>query len=211
MRVTVRKKILETNDALASELRRRFSEVGAAVVNIMGSPGAGKTSLIEQTIQRARDARFAVIEGDIATSIDADRIRTHGVAAIQINTGGACHLDAEMIRKALELFDVNAVDVILIENVGNLVCPASFDLGESERVIVCSIPEGDDKVLKYPSIFASASAVVLNKTDLLPYVPFDAGRFRRSLRSLCPGIPLFEVSCTLGSGLDEWVTWLTGR
>ena len=211
MKVEVGKRILAANDALAEELRERFQNACVQAVNIVGSPGAGKTSLIEQTLVLASNVRIGVIEGDLATSLDADRIRRHGAQAIQINTGGACHLDAEMIREVIASFDLNKLDIVLIENVGNLVCPANFDLGESARVIVCSVPEGDDKVLKYPNIFAQASAVVLNKIDLLPHVSFDMSRFRDSLRALSDGIPLFEVSCTKGNGLEEWVRWLVQR
>jgi hydrogenase nickel incorporation protein HypB len=211
MRIPVNQRILAANETLAEELRARFQATGLFVINIMGSPGAGKTSLVEQTLEHAGDLRIGVIEGDLATSLDAERISKHGARAVQINTGGACHLDAQMIRKALPSFDLPSLDILIIENVGNLVCPVNFDLGESQRVIVCSLPEGDDKILKYPATFVSASAVVLNKMDLLGLVPFDLERFRDSFGDLNLGVPLFEVSCTTDEGMGRWMEWLTRR
>ncbi|MDH7480585.1 MAG: hydrogenase nickel incorporation protein HypB [Armatimonadota bacterium] len=209
MQIPVVQKVLAANDLLAGEMRAEFEKFGLFVVNIMGSPGAGKTSLIEQTLSRAGDLKIGVVEGDLATSLDAERIARHGAQVVQINTGGACHLDASMVRKALDRIDVTSLDVLIIENVGNLVCPVSFDLGETARVVVCSIPEGDDKVLKYPAIFSSASIVVLNKIDLLPYVPFDLAKFEESIANI--GRRLIKVSCNTGDGLDNWMEWLRAR
>ncbi|MCL6519521.1 MAG: hydrogenase nickel incorporation protein HypB [Armatimonadetes bacterium] len=209
MQIPVVQKVLAANDLLASEMRAEFEKFGLFVVNIMGSPGAGKTSLIEQTLSRAGDLKIGVVEGDLATSLDAERIAKHGVPVVQINTGGACHLDASMVRKALDRIDVTSLDVLIIENVGNLVCPVSFDLGETARVVVCSIPEGDDKVLKYPAIFSSASVVVLNKIDISPYVSFDLVKFEESVANI--GRRLIKISCSSGDGLENWMKWLRTR
>lgn len=210
MQVRLGRRVFEENDRIAEDLRLRFRELGVSVVNIMGSPGAGKTSLLEKTLQKLNGTcRAGVIEGDIATSLDAERIARLGTPVVQINTGGKCHLDAAMINKALHDLDVSALDLLLIENVGNLVCPVQFDLGEDRKIIVCSLPEGDDKIAKYPAAFSAASAVVLNKLDLLPYLPFDCDGFRQSLRTLNSEAPLFELSCKSGEGVDEWTEWLS--
>jgi len=209
MRIPLVRRVLEANDLIAAELRAGFEKAGLFAVNVMGSPGAGKTSLIEQTVEHTGSRlRIGVIEGDIATSLDADRIARFGVPVVQINTGGACHLDAAMVRKALDRLEVSGLGVLLIENVGNLVCPAQFDLGEACKVVVCSLPEGDDKVLKYPAIFSLASAVVLNKLDLLEHLKFDLSGFRRHLGELNPDAVLLEVSCVSGEGLERWMEWL---
>lgn len=172
-----------------------------------GFASAGKTSLAEQTLARAANLKIGIIEGDLATSLDAERIARYGAPVVQINTGGMCHLDASMIRKALEKINFSSLDILLIENVGNLVCPVNFDLGETARVVICSVPEGDDKVLKYPAIFSSASVIILNKTDLLPHVAFDIGRFEQSVNNL--GIGLIKLSCHTGNGFENWMEWLT--
>ncbi len=209
MQIPLVRKVLEANDQVAGELRQRFADDGLLVVNLMGSPGAGKTSLVEETLRHTSGRlRIGVIEGDIATSLDADRIARFGAPVVQINTGGACHLDAPMIRRALADLDTSAFDILLIENVGNLVCPAQFDLGESFKAVVCSLPEGDDKVAKYPEIFSVADVVVLNKLDLLPHVKFDLPLLRRTLKGINPNAALVEVSCSTGDGLDQWVEWL---
>jgi len=208
MQIPVVQKVLAANDLIAEELRAQFEESGLFVVNLLGSPGAGKTSLVERTLERVRRLKIGVIEGDLATSLDADRIACFGVPVVQINTGGACHLDAAMVRKALESLDASGLDVLLIENVGNLICPAQFDLGEACKAVVCSLPEGDDKVLKYPAIFSLASAVVLNKLDLLNHLNFNLPDFRRHLAELNPAAALMELSCLTGEGLDRWIEWL---
>lgn len=212
MQIRASRKILEANDLVAGELRSEFETAGVFVVNIMGSPGAGKTSLLERTLEHNTGViRFGVIEGDIATSLDADRIVRFGAPVVQINTGGACHLDALMIGDALSRLDLTELDLLLIENVGNLVCPAQFDLGEAAKVVVSSVPEGDDKVAKYPSMFNLADAVVLNKIDLLEHTAFDLSRFRRQAAEVNPTAPLIEVSCVTGQGIELWVKWLCER
>ena len=208
MQIPVIQKVLAANDLIAEELRAQFEKAGLFVVNLLGSPGAGKTSLLERTLERARGMKLGVIEGDLATSLDADRIARFGVPVVQVNTGGACHLDAAMVRKALGSLDVSGLDVLLIENVGNLICPAQFDLGEACKVAVCSLPEGDDKVLKYPAIFSLVSAVVLNKLDLVNHLNFNLPDFRRHLAELNPDAALMELSCLTGDGLDGWIEWL---
>ncbi len=179
-------------------------------VNLMASPGAGKTSLIEQTLPLlARKLRVAVVDGDIATSIDADRASAAGaVVAVQINTGGECHLDAVMLHQALGQIDLSAVDVLLVENVGNLVCPADFRLGTHKSVLIASIPEGDDKPYKYPGMYRGVDALVINKTDLLPYINFRMDYFQQGVEILNPGLVTFPLSCRTGEGLDAWVNWL---
>ena len=209
-RVPVVENILNANDHLAEENRTRIESAGVFSINIMASPGAGKTSLIEQTLPRLKDKlRVAVIDGDIATSIDADRAAQAGAqAAIQINTGGDCHLDAVMLRGALEQLDLTQFDLLIVENVGNLVCPASFKLGTHKSVLVASVPEGDDKPYKYPGMYRGVDALVINKVDLLPYVPFNMDYFERGVQVLNPGVTTFPLSCRTGEGLDIWVEWL---
>jgi hydrogenase nickel incorporation protein HypB len=209
VKIPVVRKVLEANDAIAEELRELFAEKGLAVLNIVGSPGAGKTALIEKTLQRVGERmRIGVIEGDLATSLDAERIASHGVPVVQINTGGYCHLDAAMIKKALTSLNISGRSLLLIENVGNLVCPAAFDLGEALKVVISSVPEGDDKPVKYPSMFSRVGAVVLNKIDLLQHVRFDVEAFRRGLQRINADAPLIELSCETGQGLDAWLAWL---
>lgn len=211
-RVLVEKKILGENDRIAGELRERFRASGLLCVNLISSPGAGKTSLLERTLEHMpRAARVAVLTGDIQTDNDAIRLARFGFPVTQITTGGTCHLDARMIERALAEWPLDALDLLLIENVGNLVCPASFDLGEAAKIVVLSVTEGEDKPLKYPSIFLKSELLVLNKTDLLPYVPFDPVRARENARLVNPRIAIVEVSCTTGLGLDEWRTWLERR
>ena len=208
-KVPVVRDILSANERLAQANRRLLDQHGTCAVNLMASPGAGKTSLILRTVERlAGRVRVGVIEGDIASRIDADRVAAAGVPVVQINTGGTCHLDAPMVGAALEQLPLGEIDLLLIENVGNLICPVEFGLGEAARVVVASIPEGDDKPYKYPGIFAAVDAVVLNKLDLAPYVPFDRAAFRRLVAGLNPAAPLFELSCTNGEGLDPWLEWL---
>jgi len=209
MQVEVKTNVLAKNDAIASSLQQIFKEKHIFVFNLMGSPGAGKTSLLEATLQDlAKDYNVAVIEGDLFTSKDAERIHALGVPVIQINTVGGCHLDANMIQDAISDLDLDALDMIIIENVGNLVCPAEFDIGESVKVTVLSVTEGEDKPLKYPLIFKESKAILLNKIDLLPYVPFDKEKAIKDIRNLNPQGQVFEISCTVKDGLVPWLTWL---
>ena len=210
IRVPVVENILNANDRLAEENRARLEAAGVFSINIMASPGAGKTSLIEQTLPRLKDKlRVAVVDGDIATSIDADRAAHAGAqAAIQVNTGGDCHLDAVMLRGALEQLDLTQFDLLIVENVGNLVCPASFKLGTDKSVLIASIPEGDDKPYKYPGMYRGVDALVINKIDLLPYVPFKMDYFERGVEVLNPGVVTFPLSAKTGEGMDAWLDWL---
>ena len=208
--VEVLKGLLDANDHQAAHNREHFARHSVLAINLMSSPGAGKTSLLEATID-ALDGSFrvAVIEGDLETENDAARIRAKGVEALQISTGSACHLDAHMIHTALHEMSLDDVDILFIENVGNLVCPASFDLGQHLNVALLSTPEGDDKPAKYPVMFRSADLVLLTKSDLLPVLDdFDPGRAATSLRNLASSAPLFEVSARNGSGIDTWLEWL---
>lgn len=208
--ILVVEKILSANDRIASENREIFDTAGVKAFNLMASPGAGKTSLIEQTVKRLlRTMNLAVIDGDIATNLDADRAQAAGALAIQINTGGECHLDAVMVNSALKQMNLNGVDVIIIENVGNLVCPASFQLGSHKNVLIASIPEGDDKPYKYPGMYRGVDALVINKIDLLPYVTFNMDYFRKGVEILNPGIAVFPLSCSTGEGLESWIRWIS--
>jgi hydrogenase nickel incorporation protein HypB len=211
MKVKVVTRILEANERLAEENRRMFKEAGVFVMNLMGAPGAGKTSLLEKTILEIKSRKkIGVIEGDIAGSDDAERINSTGVPVVQINTGGACHLDANMISEVVKDLPLAELDMLIIENVGNLVCPAEFKVGEDMKAMVLSVSEGHDKPLKYPLMFQESSALVLNKIDLLPHVSVDIDKLRRDALSLNPGLKIFEVSCRTGQGLDKWVEWLSG-
>jgi len=211
MKVKVVTRILEANDRIAEENRRRFKEAGVYVVNLMGAPGAGKTTLLERTIRELKTRiRIGVIEGDIVGSDDAERIGALGVPVVQINTGGACHLDANMISEVLDELPLRDLDMVIIENVGNLVCPAEFKVGEDKKMMVLSIAEGHDKPLKYPLMFRESSALVLNKIDLLPYMNTDMNKVRNDSRALNPELKIFEVSCSSGAGINAWATWLSG-
>ena len=206
------KNILGANDEIAAQNRKLFAKRGVVVMNLMGSPGSGKTTLLEQTLTRLADKiKIAVIEGDLFTAKDAERIERAGVDVIQINTAGGCHLDAPMIQKACASLDLSATDLLIVENVGNLVCPAEFDIGENFKAVVLSITEGDDKPLKYPLIFKESAATVLNKIDLLPFTNFNLQAAREDLTTLHPSIKIFETSCTNGAGLDAWTAWLLER
>ncbi len=208
--ISVVENILNANDRLAEQNRARLDAAGIFSFNILASPGAGKTSLIEKTLPLLKGKlRVAAIDGDIATSIDADRAAAAGAgAAIQINTGGDCHLDAVMLRGALDQLDLTQFDLLVVENVGNLVCPANFKLGTHKTVLVASVPEGDDKPYKYPGTYRGVDALVINKIDLLPYVNFRMDYFERGVQVLNPGVTTFPISCTTGEGLDAWVEWL---
>jgi hydrogenase nickel incorporation protein HypB len=207
--ILIVEKILSANDRIAAENRTIFDAAGIKTFNLMASPGAGKTSLIEQTIIRIQPAlKLAIIDGDIATNLDANRAEAAGAIAVQINTGGECHLDAVMINTALKQMNLNDIDVIIVENVGNLVCPASFQLGTHKSVLIASIPEGDDKPYKYPGMYRGVDALVINKIDLLPYVPFNMEYFRKGVEILNPGLASFPLSCKTGEGLDDWIQWI---
>ena len=209
--IAIEKNVLAKNDAFAVENRRRFREAGVCAVNLMSSPGAGKTSLLVETLNALKGARPAsVIEGDQHTSNDAERIRATGAPAIQINTGKGCHLDAEMIGCALDQSPLENGGLLFIENVGNLVCPAAFDLGESRRVVLASVTEGEDKPLKYPDIFATADALVVTKTDLLPYIEFDVDRLVENARRVNPGLAVIKTSVNGAPGIGYWLAWLHG-
>ena len=210
MEIKVGANILAANEAIAAENREAFRRHRCLAVNLVSSPGAGKTSLLERTVDALKE-RFSlgVIEGDIATSFDAERIRRHGIPAVQINTGGGCHLDAYMVSRALGALDLAALDLVFIENVGNLVCPAEFDLGEAAKIAIVSVTEGDDKPLKYPVLFRGAKAFVINKVDLLPHTDCDLGRLRDAALGINPRLAVFEVSCRTGEGLADWYEWLT--
>ena len=209
-RIPVVEKILSANDRLAADNRALLDAAGVLALNFMASPGAGKTSLIEQTVRSlAGRLRLAVIDGDIATSIDADRAAAAGAQAVQINTGGECHLDAVMLQQALPQLNLQNVDLLIVENVGNLVCPASFQLGVHHSVLIASIPEGDDKPYKYPGMYRGVDALVINKIDLLPYVDFRMDYFRQGVEILNPGLVTFPLSCRTGEGLPAWLDWVT--
>lgn len=208
-RITVVEKILSANDRLAQENRAQLDSHRVFSLNLMASPGAGKTSLVEQTVKSLSSRlRLAVIDGDIATSLDADRAAAAGATAVQINTGGECHLDAVMLQGALQQLDLAGFDLLIVENVGNLVCPASFQLGTHRNVLIASIPEGDDKPYKYPGMYQGVDAMVINKIDLMPYVTFDMDYFRRGVEILNPGVTTFPISCRTGEGLDSWLNWV---
>lgn len=208
-RIQVVEKILAANDMIAQENRRIFDQHGLYVVNIMSSPGAGKTTLLERTLSAmTSELDIAVIEGDIRGQLDADRIERCGVPVLQINTGGECHLDANMIRNGLESLDLSGKDLLIIENVGNLVCPAEFEVGEDLKVMILSVPEGDDKPFKYPLMFMRSQAMIINKIDMLELADFDLDKVRRTVRALNPEIKVFELSCRTGEGVGMWVEWL---
>ncbi len=207
--LTINEDILGANTEKASRNQKWLDKHGILTINIMSSPGAGKTSLILQTINSLKPkTRIAVIEGDIASSIDADKVQKAGVTVIQINIPGGCHLDANMMEKALNNLPREDIDLLLIENVGNLICPAEFALGEHRKVMLLSTPEGDDKPHKYPLIFTGADVVLVNKIDLLPYLDFNTTSFNQAVTGLNPGVKIFPVSCQTGEGLEAWFSWL---
>ncbi len=212
-RIPVVEKILSANDSIAAINRKRLDQTKTFAVNLMASPGAGKTSLILQTISALSGrVKLGVIEGDTApVTIDADRVTDAGMPAVQINTGGDCHLDAPMIDIGLNQLPLDQLDLLIVENVGNLVCPAAFNLGTHANVLIASIPEGDDKPYKYPAIYRGLDVLIINKVDLLPYVRFDMDYFRTGVEILNPGVTIFEVSCTTGDGIDAWAEWLVSR
>jgi hydrogenase nickel incorporation protein HypB len=211
-RVLVERKVLSENDHIAARLRKSYREHRILCVNLISSPGSGKTSLLERTLaQWPSNSRIAVLTGDIQTDNDARRLSQFGFPAKQITTGGTCHLDALRVEHALADWSLESLDYLIVENVGNLVCPSSYDLGEAAKIVMLSVAEGEDKPLKYPSIFAKSELLILNKIDLLPYVPFDMAKAREYARQIHPGMKILEVSCTTGQGLDQWIEWLEKR
>ena len=209
MEIKVLKDILSANDQIAQENRKLLDDKGVLMVNIMASPGAGKTSLILQTISGLKGkVRIGVVEGDVSSSIDAERVAREGVPVLQINTGGECHLEANMVQRSLSSMPLDDIDLLFIENVGNLICTAEFTIGAHVNVVVASVPEGDDKPLKYPLMFTISDAVVLNKTDLLPYLRFDIEAYKKSVRGLNDKVEIMQVSCETGEGIEQWLSWL---
>ena len=209
VKITIAQNILAANDTIAGEIQQNLSAHGIRTLNIMSSPGAGKTTLLERTIERLRGRlSIGVIEGDVETTADAERIEAAGAQTVQINTRGACHLEAHMIRDALAQIEVASLDLLVIENIGNLVCPAAWNLGEDTRVVVVSTTEGDDKPAKYPQMFAASEVMVVNKLDLLPYVDYDLQKVKRQALAINPHLRIFELSCRTGEGLDTWCEWL---
>lgn len=207
--ITIERKVLEKNDEIADANRARFREHRLFVCNIVSSPGAGKTTLLERTIEVLRgEMRIGVVEGDVQTDLDAQRVARYGVPAVQIVTNGGCHLEARLVRDALDSLDLAALDLLVVENVGNLVCPANYDLGEALKVVVLSTTEGDDKPLKYPAMFRRASALVVNKIDLLPYVNASVATIEKHARDINPALTIFQTSCTTGNGIPRWCEWL---
>ena len=208
-KITIAQNILAANDTIAQEVQQSLATHGIRTINVMSSPGAGKTTLLERTIARLRgEMAIGVIEGDIETSADAERIETAGAETVQINTRGACHLEAHMIRAALKELDIAHINLLFIENIGNLVCPSEWDLGEDLRAVVVSTTEGDDKPAKYPQMFAVSQVMIVNKLDLLPYVDYDVEKVKRQALAINPQLRIFQVSCRTGEGLDAWCEWL---
>lgn len=208
-KVSIAQNILAVNEDIAQEIHQSLTARDIRAINIMSSPGAGKTTLLERTIERLRGRLgIGVIEGDVETSADAERIEAAGAETVQINTRGACHLEAHMIRAALAEIELADIDLLVIENIGNLVCPAAWDLGEDARIVVVSTTEGDDKPAKYPQMFAISQVMVVNKLDLLPYIDYDLQKVKRQALAINPNLQIFEVSCRTGEGLDAWCEWL---
>ena len=211
-RIALEGKVLSENDRIAARLRESFKQHGIQCVNLISSPGSGKTALLERTLERLpKSTRVAVLTGDIQTDNDARRLSRFGFPAKQITTGGTCHLDALRVERAMAEWPLESLDYLIVENVGNLVCPSSYDLGEAAKIVMLSVAEGEDKPLKYPSIFAKSELLILNKIDLLPYVYFDMSKAREYARQVHPGMDIVEVSCTTGQGLDDWIGWLEKR
>ncbi len=210
--ITIERKVLEKNDEVARQNRLLFQQHGIFAINVVSSPGAGKTSLLERTLEYfAGRVGVAVIEGDVQTDIDAQRVAQYNVPAVQIVTRGGCHLEANLVHDALENFDLTNVKLLIIENVGNLVCPSNYDLGEAMKIVVASTTEGDDKPLKYPAMFRNSSVLIINKIDLLPYLNCKIGTLRANALRINPSLTVFETSCTTGAGIAEWANWLIAR
>jgi hydrogenase nickel incorporation protein HypB len=211
-RIDIKEEILSENRELANQLRSELAARGVFLVNLMSSPGSGKTSLILSTLTILQMSyRMAVIEGDVDSAVDAERVTEAGFEAVQLRTGGSCHLTAAMVEKGLRALPLASLDLVFVENIGNLICPVVSDTGANLNVALTSVPEGDDKPLKYPAIFQTSDAIVVNKTDVADYFDFDVAEFRRRVRTLNRDAPVFEVSCTTGQGIEEWCAWLRGR
>ena len=212
MKISVVKNVLDANNRIAVDNRVLFDAKKIYVINLMSSPGAGKTTLVERTVDALKTTyRIAVVEGDIQDTCDAERVAAHGVPAVQINTGGSCHIDGNMVREALQSLNLDEIDFLIVENVGNLVCPAEFSVGENIKIMLLSTPEGADKPSKYPLMFHESAALIINKTDLLPYVDFDMDKAKRVSKAINPKLEIFEVSCKTGQGLDDFYQWLKSR
>lgn len=210
--LTIERKVLEKNDAVAQTNRQLLKSLGIFTLNLVSSPGSGKTSLVEKTIEYIRDRiKMAVIEGDVQTDLDARRVDALGVPVVQIVTHGACHLEAALVRDSLKQLDLSAIELLIIENVGNLVCPAGYDLGEDVKAVLVSITEGDDKPLKYPAMFRNASVLLINKIDLLPYVPASPETLEKNALTINPHLKVFYTSCISGEGVSEWCRWLESK
>ncbi len=207
--ITIERKVLAKNDQVAAENRAAFAAHHLFVFNMVSSPGAGKTSLLERTLETLKGSlRVGVVEGDVQTDLDARRVARYGVPAVQIVTHGGCHLEAKLVQDAIATLDLAALDLVVIENVGNLVCPANYDLGEAMKVVVVSTTEGDDKPLKYPAMFRNASVLVINKIDLVPYLDADPDVLEHNARQINPALTVFRTSCRSGEGIDAWCAWL---
>ncbi|MHB8134202.1 MAG: hydrogenase nickel incorporation protein HypB [Anaerolineaceae bacterium] len=212
-KVQVVERILDANDQIAEQNKKKLDQAGVYSINIMASPGSGKTSVILRTIEKMMgEYKIAVIEGDTApVTIDADKITAMGIPAVQINTGGQCHLDANLLERGISALNLNELDLVIVENVGNLICPASFKIGTHASIVISSIPEGDDKPYKYPNIYRGIDTLILNKIDLLPYVDFRKEYFKQGIELLNPGLSIFELSCKTGEGFNQWIEWLKSR
>jgi hydrogenase nickel incorporation protein HypB len=211
-RINVERNILSANDEVAENNKRKFDSAGVFAINIMASPGAGKTTFILKTMEALNNRlSMGVIEGDLASTIDTDKVKSAGVSAVQINTGGECHLDAVMVADVLPSLPLSKLDLVIIENVGNLVCPVNFRIGSHINVLIASIPEGDDKPYKYPGAYRGVNALIISKTDLLPYIPFDMDYFQKGVEILNPGLITFPVSAKTGAGMKFWADWLVGK
>jgi len=212
-KVQVVERILDANDQIAEQNKKKFDQAGVFSINIMASPGSGKTSVILRTIEKLMDDyKIAVIEGDTApVTIDSDKITALGIPAVQINTGGQCHLDANLLERGISAINLNELDLVIVENVGNLICPASFKIGTHASIVISSVPEGDDKPYKYPNIYRGIDTLILNKMDLLPYIDFRIDYFKQGIELLNPGLSIFELSCKTGEGFNQWIDWLKSR
>lgn len=207
--ITIERKVLEKNDEVARQNRELFDDKGIFALNMVSSPGAGKTSILERTLEEIREKlRIAVIEGDVQTDLDARRVAKYNVPVVQIVTRGGCHLEANLVQEALGSLKMDNIDLLIIENVGNLVCPSNYDLGEAMKVVVASTTEGDDKPLKYPAMFRNASVLIINKIDLLPYLPCDLATLKDNAMKINPSLTVFEISCTTKQGITGWCEWL---
>ena len=212
MEIKVLKDILSANDRIAQENRKLLDKKGVFAINVMASPGAGKTSVILRTISGLKNkVRIGVIEGDVSSRIDADRIAKENVPVLQINTGGECHLDANMVQRALKEMPLDDIDILLIENIGNLICTAEFKIGTHKNLVIASVPEGDDKPLKYPLMFTVADVILVNKMDLLPYSNFDVNAYKKAVKGLNDKVEVIEISCVTGQGIKQWTEWLKGQ